>query len=68
MIDLCQRKREREEEEEDLPTSPGLTKPELTLRHGIEAAVLIILGASVTITGDPILSPEFEFLSEEGPQ
>lgn len=39
-----------------LPTSPGLIMPELTLRHGTEAAVFIILGASITITGEPISS------------
>lgn len=43
----------------DLPTSPGLTKPVLTLRHGTDAAVFIILGASTTITGDPISSLDF---------
>jgi len=37
-----------------LPTSPGLTKPELTLRQGTEAAVLIIFGASMIIMGDPL--------------
>lgn len=37
-----------------LPTSPGLMKPELALRHGTEAAVFIILGASTTMMGDPI--------------
>lgn len=41
---------------EDLPTSPGLTKPELVLRQGTEAAVFSILGASMTIIGDPTLS------------
>lgn len=39
-----------------LPTSPAFTNPELTLRHGTEAAVLIICGDSVTITGVPISS------------
>lgn len=39
-----------------LPTSPGLIMPELTRRHGTEAAVFIILGASTTITGEPISS------------
>lgn len=48
-----------------LPTSPGLTKPELALRHGTEAAVLIILGASMTITGDPIAS--FDLLISDSP-
>lgn len=30
--------------------------PEFTLRHGTEAAVFIILGASITMTGEPISS------------
>lgn len=42
-----------------LPTSPGLTKPELTLRHGTDAAVFIILGASTTMIGEPISSLDF---------
>jgi len=41
-----------------LPTSPGLTRPELTLRQGIVAAVLMILGASIKIMGDPISNLE----------
>lgn len=45
-------------DENYLPTSPGLTNPEFTLRHGTDAAVFIILGASMTITGDPISSFE----------
>lgn len=35
-----------------------MTKPEFTRRHGTDAAVFIILGASVTITGEPISSFE----------
>lgn len=46
----------REREKGYLPTSPGLTKPVLTRRQGMVAAVLIILGASITTTGDPIPS------------
>lgn len=36
-----------------LPTSPGLTRPELTRRQGTDAAVLIIFGASTTMIGAP---------------
>lgn len=43
----------------DLPTSPGLTKPELALRQGIEAAVFITLGASTMMIGDPTWSFDF---------
>lgn len=43
----------------DLPTSPGLTKPELALRQGIEAAVFITLGASTMMIGDPTWSLDF---------
>ncbi|XWS52753.1 hypothetical protein CRYUN_Cryun11dG0099300 [Craigia yunnanensis] len=43
---------------DQLPMNVGLTKPELTLRHGTDAAVFIILGASTTIMGDPISSLE----------
>lgn len=39
-----------------LPTSPALTKSELTLRQGTEAAVFSILGASTMMIGDPISS------------
>jgi hypothetical protein len=35
-----------------------LTKPEFTRRHGTDAAVFIILGASIRITGEPISSFE----------
>lgn len=42
-----------------LPTSPGLTKPELALRQGIEAAVFITLGASTMMIGDPTWSFDF---------
>lgn len=47
---------DEEEEEENLPTSPGLTKPALALRQGIEAAVFITLGASTMMIGDPTWS------------
>lgn len=50
-LDLPYQERERERY---LPTSPGLTKPELALRQGTEAAVFNILGASVTMMGEPI--------------
>lgn len=55
----CKTKWNLDEEEEDLPTSPGLTKPELALRQGIEAAVFITLGASTMMIGDPTLSFDF---------
>uniref|UniRef100_A0A1J3HCB1 Uncharacterized protein n=1 Tax=Noccaea caerulescens TaxID=107243 RepID=A0A1J3HCB1_NOCCA len=42
-----------------LPTSPGLTKPALALRQGIEAAVFITLGASTIMIGDPTWSFDF---------
>ncbi|MBA0801680.1 hypothetical protein Gohar_012030, partial [Gossypium harknessii] len=50
----------------NLPTSPGLTRPELALRHGTDAAVFIIFGASTTIMGDPISSLELLFELAEG--
>lgn len=50
---------DEEGEGEDLPTSPGLTKPELALRQGIEAAVFITLGASTMMIGDPTWSFDF---------
>jgi len=43
----------------DIPTSPGLTKPALALRQVIEAAVLITLGASTMMIGDPTWSFDF---------
>lgn len=46
----------RNREKGYLPTSPGLTRPVLTRRQGMVAAVLIILGASTTTIGDPIPS------------
>ncbi|MBA0831115.1 hypothetical protein Goarm_015603, partial [Gossypium armourianum] len=50
----------------NLPTSPGLTRPELALRHGTDAAVFITFGASTTIMGDPISSLELLFELAEG--
>lgn len=44
---------------QNLPTSPGLTKPALALRQGIEAAVFITLGASTIMIGDPTWSFDF---------